>query len=57
MRDAQVKLDYVLEIAVDDPKNIERLAGRRVHRGSGRTYHVRFNPPKAVCPVDVVAGQ
>ena len=57
MRDAQVKLDYLLEIAVDDPKNIERLAGRRVHRGSGRTYHVRFNPPKAVCPVDVVAGQ
>jgi len=46
MRDAQVKLDYVLEIAVDDAKIIERLAGRRVHPGSGRTYHVRFNPPK-----------
>jgi adenylate kinase family enzyme len=38
MRNAEVKLDYVLEIAVDDATIIERLAGRRVHPGGGRTY-------------------
>ncbi len=46
MRDAAVALDYVLEIAVPDEAIIERMSGRRVHAGSGRTYHVTFNPPK-----------
>src|SRR6202049_3294531 len=46
MRDAGVKLDYVVEIAVPDAVIIERLSGRRVHPPSGRTYHVIFNPPK-----------
>lgn len=46
MRDAKVKLDWVLEIAVADQEIIERMSGRRVHVASGRTYHVRFNPPK-----------
>lgn len=41
-----VKLDHVLEIAVDDEEIIKRLSGRRVHPGSGRTYHVLFNPPR-----------
>jgi adenylate kinase len=46
MRDAQVAIDYVLEIAVDDEEIIQRMSGRRVHLASGRTYHVRFNPPR-----------
>jgi len=43
---AGIKLDYVLEIAVPDEAIIERMSGRRVHLASGRTYHVKFNPPK-----------
>jgi adenylate kinase len=46
MRDAGVNLDVVLEIDVPDENIIERMAGRRVHVASGRTYHVKFNPPK-----------
>jgi adenylate kinase len=46
MKDAGVALDYVLEIDVPDAAIIERMSGRRVHLASGRTYHVRFNPPK-----------
>lgn len=47
MKDAGVSIDAVLEIAVPDGDIIERMSGRRVHVASGRTYHVRFNPPKA----------
>jgi len=47
MQQAGVELDYVIEIDVDDSEIIKRLSGRRVHPGSGRTYHVQFNPPKA----------
>ena len=50
MKVAGVKLDQVLEIDVPDEAIIERMSGRRVHAASGRTYHVKFNPPK-------VAGQ
>jgi adenylate kinase len=46
MRTAGVKLDYVLEIDVPDEAIIERMSGRRVHPASGRTYHLKFNPPK-----------
>ena len=46
MRHAGVRLDYVVEIAVDDREIIERMSGRRVHLASGRTYHVKFNPPR-----------
>ena len=46
MRDAGVKLDAVLEIDVPDAEIIERMSGRRVHPGSGRTYHVKYNPPR-----------
>ncbi|MCK5898919.1 MAG: adenylate kinase [Methylococcales bacterium] len=41
-----VTIDKVLEIAVDDDEIIQRMAGRRVHLISGRTYHIEFNPPK-----------
>jgi adenylate kinase len=47
MKSAGVKVDVVLEIAVPDADIIDRMSGRRVHVASGRTYHVRFNPPKA----------
>ncbi len=46
MKAAGVNLDYVVEIAVDDSAIIERMSGRRAHLPSGRTYHVKFNPPK-----------
>lgn len=56
MRTAGVKLDAVLEIDVPDEAIIERMGGRRVHPASGRTYHVRFNPPK-VAGKDDVTGE
>ncbi|WP_148253491.1 adenylate kinase [Aidingimonas lacisalsi] len=46
MKEANVKLDHVLEIAVDDEEIVNRLAGRRVHPGSGRVYHIDHQPPK-----------
>jgi len=46
MKAAGVHLDYVLEIDVPDSSIVERMSGRRVHAASGRTYHLRFNPPK-----------
>jgi adenylate kinase len=46
MKAAGVELDCVVEIAVDDGEIVERMSGRRTHPGSGRTYHVKFNPPK-----------
>jgi len=53
MKDAGVKIDYVLEIDVPDSAIIERMSGRRVHQPSGRTYHVKFNPPKVEGKDDV----
>jgi adenylate kinase len=47
LRAAAVPIDYVLEIDVPDDEIITRMTGRRVHPGSGRVYHVKFNPPKA----------
>jgi adenylate kinase len=47
MKSAGVAIDFVLEIDVPDSEIVERMSGRRVHLASGRTYHVRFNPPKA----------
>jgi adenylate kinase len=56
MKQAGVKLDLVLEIDVPDESIIERMSGRRVHVASGRTYHVKFNPPK-VAGKDDVTGE
>lgn len=47
MVDAGVEIDHVVEIHVDDEEIVKRMAGRRVHPASGRTYHVQYNPPKA----------
>ena len=46
MKEAGVPLDIVLEIDVPDQDIIDRMAGRRVHLSSGRTYHIKYNPPK-----------
>jgi adenylate kinase len=46
MKDAAVPIEFVLEIDVPDAAIVERMSGRRVHAGSGRSYHVKFNPPK-----------
>ena len=46
LKSAGVMLDHVLEIDVPDAAIIERMSGRRSHAASGRTYHIKFNPPK-----------
>ena len=56
MKQAGVRLDLVLEIDVPDEAIIERMSGRRVHVASGRTYHLKFNPPK-VDGKDDVTGE
>jgi len=56
MKQAGVKLDLVLEIDVPDETIVERMSGRRVHVASGRTYHVKFNPPK-VAGKDDLTGE
>ncbi len=56
MRDAKVAIDYVLEIDVPAEEIIVRMSGRRAHLASGRTYHVKFNPPK-VAGKDDVTGE
>jgi adenylate kinase len=53
MKEAGVPIDYVLEIDVPDSEIITRMSGRRVHVASGRTYHVKFNPPKVEGKDDV----
>jgi adenylate kinase len=51
-----VKIDTVIEIVVEDEEIVKRMAGRRVHLASGRTYHIEFNPPKAD-NIDDVTGE
>ena len=53
MKDAGVPIDYVLEIDVPFNAIIDRMSGRRVHPASGRTYHIKFNPPKVIGKDDV----
>ena len=50
---AGVELDAVVEIAVEDEEIVQRIAGRRVHEGSGRVYHIVYNPPKVEGKDDV----
>ena len=56
MKAAGVKLDGVLEIDVPEEAIIERMSGRRTHQASGRSYHVRYNPPK-VEGIDDITGE
>jgi adenylate kinase len=53
MKKAGVDIDYVVEIDVPDEAIVERMSGRRSHPASGRTYHVKFNPPKLAGKDDV----
>lgn len=46
MKVSAIDVEHVVEIAVDDAAIIDRMSGRRVHLPSGRTYHVKYNPPK-----------
>ncbi len=56
MRSAGLRVDVLLEIEVPDADIVERMSGRRLHLPSGRTYHVRFHPPK-VAGRDDVTGE
>ena len=55
MRDAGVEIDSVIEIQVDDEELVKRITGRRVHPGSGRVYHILYNPPKTADCDDVTS--
>jgi adenylate kinase len=57
LKEAGVQLDAVVEIDVADEEIIKRMSGRRVHPGSGRTYHVVFNPPKEEGKDDVTGEE
>jgi adenylate kinase len=56
MRNSGVAIDFVLEIDVPSEEIITRMSGRRVHPASGRSYHVKFNPPK-VADLDDLTGE
>ncbi|ASJ75971.1 adenylate kinase [Granulosicoccus antarcticus] len=56
MKQANVQLDAVVEIDVDNEEIIKRMGGRRIHEASGRSYHVEYNPPK-VAETDDVTGE
>jgi len=53
MKAAAVRIDCILEIDVPESEIVLRMSGRRVHPASGRTYHVKFNPPQAPGKDDV----
>jgi len=57
MKNAGVAIDYVVEIDVPDAAIVERMSGRRSHPASGRTYHVKFNPPKVTGKDDVTGEE
>lgn len=46
LKSEDIRIDHVVEIAVDDEEIVTRLSGRRVHEPSGRTYHIKYDPPK-----------
>ena len=53
LKAAGVPVDFVLEISVPDSEIVERMSGRRIHPASGRSYHVKYNPPKVEGKDDV----
>ena len=53
LQNAKVEIDHVVELAIDDEEIVKRIAGRWVHPGSGRVYHVSANPPKVPGKDDV----
>ncbi|MEX0445407.1 adenylate kinase [Xenorhabdus sp. SGI246] len=57
MKEAGIKVDYVLEFDVPDDIIVERIIGRRVHAPSGRVYHIKFNPPKVESHDDITGEE
>jgi len=53
MKENDISVDHVLEFDVPDEVIVQRMAGRRVHSGSGRVYHLVYNPPKVEGKDDV----
>jgi adenylate kinase len=56
LKDAQIDIHYILDIQINDKDIIQRLSGRRIHPASGRSYHIRYNPPK-VAGIDDISGE
>jgi len=56
LKDAKIPLDFVIEISVPEDDIIKRMSGRRMHPGSGRSYHTIFNPPKTA-GIDDITGE
>lgn len=54
--DGGIKLDFVIELQVEDEEIVKRITGRRIHETSGRTYHLDYNPPKQA-GIDDVSGE
>lgn len=57
MKEAGITVDFVLEFDVPDEIIVDRIIGRRVHTGSGRVYHVKYNPPKTENKDDVTGEE
>ena len=57
MKEAGITVDFVLEFDVPDEIIVDRIIGRRVHAGSGRVYHVKYNPPKTQNKDDVTGEE
>ncbi|HDU8654102.1 TPA: adenylate kinase [Morganella morganii subsp. morganii] len=57
MKEAGIAVDFVLEFDVPDEIIVDRIIGRRVHAGSGRVYHVKYNPPKTENKDDVTGEE
>ena len=46
LKNMGINFTHVIEIQVDDAVIVKRMSGRRVHPGSGKNYHIDFNPPQ-----------
>lgn len=57
LKDADIAIDYVVEIDVADEEIVKRLSGRRVHPASGRVYHLIYNPPQQEGKDDVTGEE
>lgn len=56
LRQTGIPIDFVLEISVPDEEIVTRISGRRIDPASGRTYHVKYNPPKVEGRDDVTGA-
>ena len=56
LQEAEQNIDFVIQLEVDDELLVERVTGRRIHKPSGRSYHIKYNPPK-VDGKDDVTGE